>query len=185
MLALSRCRAARISAAIFLGFIALGSTSAFAQEATPPAAPAPMPAERPLFDGTHFGVGGSFGADAPSVVLAGNSNQILFGVGLIYNHNSNIPMTDADHANLILVGAYMLHNQFPFAMGPEVNFIPELAPIAFDQFSIRAGWAFWYAPFNIPAVVGTAVYVNFDVAKGASTVISTVTPAVRVVFGFK
>ena len=182
MLALSRCQAARISAAVLL--IALSSSSAFAQEATPPA-PAPMPAERPLFDGTHFGVGGSFGADAPSVVLAGNSGQILFGVGLIYNHNSNIAATDADHANLILVGAYMLHNQFPFAMGPEVDFIPQLAPNAFDAYGLRAGWAFWYAPFNIPAVIGTAVYVNFDFVKGANPVISTLTPAVRVVFGFK
>ena len=185
MLALSRCQAARVSAAVLvaLGFIALSSTSAFAQEATPPAAPAAMPAERPLFEGTHFGVGGSFGADAPSVVLAGNTNNILFGVGLIYNHNA--ANADADHANWILVGAYMMHNLFPFAMGPEVNFVPQLAPNAFDAYSIRAGWAFWYAPFNIPAVIGTAVYVNFDVTKGAPTVISTVTPAVRVVFGFK
>lgn len=183
MLALSRCRAARISAAVL--FIVLGSSSAaLAQEATPPAA-APPPAERPLFEGTHFGVGSSFGADAPSVVLAGDTANILFAAGLIYIHNSPLPMAPVDQAHLILVGAYMLHNTFPFAMGPEVNFIPQLAPNAFDAYSIRAGWAFWYAPFNIPAIVGTAVFVNFDVAKGQNTVISTLTPAVRIVFGFK
>jgi hypothetical protein len=138
---------------------------------------------RPVFEGTHFGIGSSFGGDSPVAFLAGNTNAILWGAGLIFAYDGNA-MTDKTHANLVLSLGYMVHNQFPFAMGPEVDWIPSLAPSAFDTNSVRAGWALWYAPWNIPAVVGTAVFVNFDIASGKSAVVTSVTPAVRIVFGF-
>jgi hypothetical protein len=184
MPAVSWCRAARSSAAI-LTVLWLLAPSAHAQEATPPPAPAASAeAARPLFAGVHWGIGSSFAADSPSLFLAGNSDAFLFGGGLILAYDGNLP-TDKTHAALVLSAAYMLHNQFPFAMGPEIDFVPQIAPSAFNTNSVSAGWAFWYAPWNIPCIIGTAAFVNFAFASGKSAVVTTVTPAVRIVFGFK
>jgi hypothetical protein len=160
--------------------------SAYAQDSTPPAAPAAMPAERPLFDGTHFGVGGSFGVDSTAVTLTGNAGAVLYAVGLIFKYDGNaVAPVDNTSASAILDLGYMVHNQFPFAMGPEVTLIPELAPKGFGTNVLQAGWAFWYAPWNIPAVIGTALFVQVVFPDGGKAVVSTVTPAVRIVFGFK
>ena len=181
MPAVSWCRAARISAA---ALVALGVSWALAPAAhADDAAPAAMPAERPLFSGTHFGIASSFGLESPVVLLAGNTGAVLWGIGAEYKHDGNAA-ADQDSASAVLSLAYMVHNQFPFAMGPEVNFIGELAPKGLDTNVLQAGWAFWYAPWNIPAVVGTAVFVQTVFPGGGSAVVTTVTPAVRIVFGF-
>jgi hypothetical protein len=188
MPAASWCRAARKSATVVSVVSALWllAPSAHAQEATPPP-PAPAaaaaPPAGPLFAGTHFGIGSSFGADSPVAFLAGNTESVLWGAGIIFAYDGNA-MTDKTHANLVLSLAYMVHNQFPFAMGPEIDYIPQIAPSAFDSNSVRAGWALWYAPWNIPAVIGTAAFVNFDFVSGKSAVVTSITPAVRIVFGF-
>ena len=171
--------------AVALVATSLFASSALADETAPGAAP-PPPAERPLFDGTHFGLGSSFGVDSPVAFLAGNTGPLLYGIGLNYKHDGNVAEgMDKDSASAVLVGAYMIHNQFPFAMGPEVDFIPELAPKGFGTNVVQAGWAFWYAPWNIPAVVGSAVFVSLVFPDGGKAVVTTVTPAVRIVFGFK
>jgi hypothetical protein len=182
---LVQCRA-RMSAVVLGVLVLFAAPAAHAQE--PPAAPPPMaaePAARPLFGGVHWGVGSSFGADSPVLFLAGNYEAIAFGVGAFYLHDGNIPPPmDETHAGLVLSLGYMVHNVFPFAMGPEADFIGSLAPKAFDDNSLRLGWAFWYAPWNIPCIIGTAAFVNLDFPPGLKSRISTVTPAVRIVFGF-
>jgi len=192
MSAVFRCRAARINAAALVVVSIFAVSSAYAQDATPPAAPAapaaaaPMMEGRPLFSGTHFGIATSFGADQPQLFLAANTGSVTWGIGVTgfkYDGNAAGDKTTAD---LVLSLGYMVHNQFPFAMGPEVNFIPSLAPKAFDINVIQAGWAFWYAPFNIPAVIGTAAFVQVVIPPSpGKAVVTTVTPAVRIVFGFK
>ncbi|HEX7839984.1 MAG TPA: hypothetical protein VF469_21055 [Kofleriaceae bacterium] len=141
------------------------------------------PAGRPLFEGTHLGIGASFGADSPLAFLAGYSNEFLWGVGLVFIRNNNLP-TDKTNATAVISLAYMLHNKFPFGMGPEVDIAPELSPKAFDGVDLRLGWAFWYAPWNAPIGIGPAVFVDLDFPSGKSSVITSLTPAVRVVFGF-
>jgi hypothetical protein len=144
-----------------------------------------MPADRPLFAGTHFGIGSSFGVDSTALTLAGNSGSVLFAIGGILKYDGNVAEgMDKTSASAVLDLGYMVHNRFPFAMGPEVVFIPELAPKGFGTNVVQAGWAFWYAPWNIPAVIGTAAFVNIVLPDGGKAVITTVTPAVRIVFGF-
>lgn len=197
MSAMFRCHAARRNAAALVVISMLAASSAYAQDATPPAAPmapaaaAPMAAERPLFAGTHFGIATAFGADQPQLFLAANTGAVTWGIGVTnfkYDGNGLDPTKpdgDKTTADLVLSLGYMVHNQFPFAMGPEVDFIPTLAPKAFDTNVIRAGWAFWYAPFNIPCVIGTAAFVQVVIPPSpAKQIVTTVTPAVRIVFGF-
>jgi hypothetical protein len=162
----------------------LGAPSAHAQEAPAAAPPMAPPPDRPLFADTHLGVASSFGTDSPVVLLAGNTGAVTWGLGVEYKHDG-AATTDKDSASGVLSLGYMVHNQFPFAMGPEVNFIGELAPKAFDLNVLQVGWAFWYAPFNIPAVIGTAVFVQTVFPPGGmGATVTSVTPAVRIVFGF-
>jgi hypothetical protein len=172
----TRMAAALLAAALVTAAYAWGTRPAAAQEA--PAS------DRPLFEGTHFGIGDSFGADSQVVFLAPSVGPVLLGVGLRLVYDGNLA-TNQTNANLVLVGAYMIHNRFPFAMGPEVNYVTQLAPSAFDTNELRVGWALWYAPWNIPAVIGTAVFADIQLASDRSAIVATLTPAVRVVFGFR
>jgi hypothetical protein len=170
-----------VVAVVVLG---LAARSAHAQEATPvPAAEAAPAPARPLFAGTHFGFGASFGIDSPVAFLAANSDAFLWGAGLLFAYDGNA-MMEKTHASAVLTVAYMVHNRFPFAMGPEIDYAPQLAPNAFDNHDLRAGWTLWYAPWTIPCVIGTAVFADFAFASGKSTVVTSVSPAVRIVFGF-
>jgi hypothetical protein len=195
MSGLFRCRAACGSAAALVATLLFATSSVQAQDnaaATPApmaAAPVPMAAapapmvEQPLFKDTHVGIETSFGADSPAVFLAGNTGAVLWGVGVIFNYDGNL-MADKTHANLVLSAGYMVHNRFPFAMGPEVDYVPQLAPSAFDSNDVRVGWTLWYAPWSIPAVIGTAVLVDLDFVNGKKAVVSSLAPVVRIVFGF-
>jgi len=186
MAAVSRCRARHSALVVVMLWLVAPSAHAEEVGTTPPAqnvAAGAPPSTPPLFSGTHFGVGAAFGVDSPVAFLAANSGPLLWGAGMMFAYDGNA-MADKTHANLVLTLAYMVHNQVPFGMGPEVNYIPQLAPNAFDSNSIRAGWAFWYSPWNIPASIGTAVLVNFDFESGKRAVVTSVSPAVRVVFGF-
>jgi hypothetical protein len=154
-------------------------------------AAAPMPAERPLFADTHFGIATSFGVESPVVFLAANTGAITWGIGVDFKYDGNAmvgaanPNGDKTTASAVLSLGYMVHNQFPFAMGPEINFIPSIAPKSFDTNVVQAGWALWYAPFNIPAVIGAAAFVQIVIPPSpAKQIVTTVTPAVRIVFGF-
>jgi hypothetical protein len=201
MPAVFRCRATHFGAvALVLALSWLASASAFAQDSTAPAAPAasvpaaaaPMPADRPLYEGTRLGIASSFGADSPQVFLAGSTGSVLWGIGVAnFKYDGNAvasptnPGGDKTTADLVVSLAYMVHNQYPFAMGPEVDYIPTLAPKSFDTNVIQAGWALWYAPFHIPAVIGTAALVTIVMPPSpGKAVVTAVTPAVRIVFGF-
>jgi len=174
------------------------ASRANAQEPPPPA-PAAAAAERPLFGGAHLGVAANFSTTSPNVVLAGFVDNFLYAAGLgvdFTNHNAALATPgmsppSSTSFNLVFSAAYMLHNKFPFAMGPEFDWVPFLSlpgdSTAFKFHVLQLGWAFWYAPFPIPAVVGTGVFLEIDInAIPADTVITitTPTPGVRVVFGF-
>jgi hypothetical protein len=182
----------------------LAASSAYAQDSTAPAAPAamapppaaaPMPADRPLYDGTHFGIAAVFGVTSPApdgtLFLAGNTGAVLWGLGVDFKYDGNAvagptnPGGDKTTASGVLSLAYMVHNQFPFAMGPEIDYITTLSPKAFDTNIVQAGLALWYAPFNIPAVIGTGAFVQVVIPPSpAKEIITTLAPQVRVVFGF-
>lgn len=146
-------------------------------------------AERPLFEGTHFGIAAAFNANTPALVLAPAVNSLLLAIGLAYEHNGNglAPpvVTDKDAAALILSVAYMVHNKGALAMGPEVDLTSSLAPGgAFDNNELSLGWAFWYAPWRAPIAIGGAALVDFTFNKGQSAIIKLFEPSVRIVFGF-
>lgn len=147
-----------------------------------------MESGTPLFEGTHFAVLAAFNGASPTLFIAPAVNSLLLGVGLAWEHNGNglAPMsTDKDQASVVLTAAYMLHNQVPFAMGPEIALVATLAPGSpFDNITVVPGWAFWYAPWKAPIAIGTALDVALTFPKGGSAIIATTTPAVRIVFGF-
>ena len=205
MPAVFRCRAPRLDAAALVipAVLLVAASSAYAQDSPAPAAPAPMapaaaapmPAERPLYDGTHFGIAAVFGVTSPApdgtLFLAGNTGAVLWGLGVDFKYDGNAmagatnPGGDKTTASGVLSLAYMMHNQFPFAMGPEIDYITTLSPKAFDTNIVQAGLALWYAPFNIPAVIGTGAFVQVVIPPSpAKQVITTLVPQVRIVFGF-
>jgi len=194
VLALFRSRAAHVSLSVLVAVSV--SASAYADDAAAPAAPpatpppAAMESGTPLFEGTHFAVLAGFNASSPVLFFAPAVNSLLLGVGISWEHNGNglAPMsTDKDEALVVVTAAYMLHNQVPFAMGPEIAIAATLAPGSpFDTTVVTPGWAFWYAPWKAPIAIGTALDVSFTFPKSpAKAIIATTTPAVRIVFGFK
>jgi len=189
MPAVFRCRAALVCSAAVIAVLSSISATAHAQDSTAPAPAAPppaageMPAGQPLYEGTHFGIGTSFNTTSPVLLLAPQTGPLLLGVGLAVDYDRN-KATDQTTSDLVLVGAYMIHNVFPFAMGPELDYSTQIMPNGFKNFALSPGWAFWYAPWKAPIVIGGAVFLNIAVADGRGTVVSTASPAVRIVFGF-
>ena len=59
-----------------------------------------------------------------------------------------------------------------------------LAPRGFGTNVVQTGWAFWYAPWSIPAALGSAMFVSLVFPTEGSCRHHR-HPAVRVVFGFK
>jgi hypothetical protein len=149
-----------------------------------------MESGAPLFEGTHFGVVAAFDGASPALFVAPAINSLLMGVGFSYEHNGNglAPgSTEKDSALVVVTAAYMIHNQVPFAMGPEIALAATLAPgDPFDTTIVTPGWAFWYAPWKAPIAIGTALDVALTFPKSpAKAIIATTTPSVRIVFGFR
>jgi hypothetical protein len=147
-----------------------------------------MESGTPLFEGTHFAVLAAFNEASPVLFIAPAINSLLMGIGIEWKHDGNgIPPggPDKDQALVVVTAAYMLHNQVPFAMGPEIAIAATLAPGSpFDTTVVTPGWAFWYAPWKAPIAIGTALDVSLTFPKGAKAIIATTTPSVRIVFGF-
>lgn len=150
-----------------------------------------MESGTPLFEGTHVAVLTAFNINSPTLFIAPAVNSLLMGIGISYLHDGNglpPPNTDPntkDSFAFVVTAAYMLHNQVPFAMGPEIALAVDVAPSAVaGTTTVVPGWAFWYAPWKAPIAIGTALDVALTFPKGGSAIIATTTPSVRIVFGF-
>jgi hypothetical protein len=154
----------------------------------PAAAPAP-PAKIPLIGGNKAALLGNVG-DSPNVVVAAAlDGGWLVGGGLSLTINPNGlptptgPSTAKVASALIAYGSYQIHNVFPFSCGPEVTLAVPVAPNNVgDVVQFIPGFNFWYAPWNAPVAIGSAVGARFTFVKGASPVFDTVTFGIR--FGY-
>lgn len=182
-------------------FIALSSIAAFADGppgagAPPPGAPGAMPwAPKYMYKAGGLGTMGLF-SDKPGIGFAYlpiDHAMVALAVGLKYDGNGlPIPMSPTGARmpsqwawDLILSVEYMIHDSYPFAMGPQfaaiMNFYPgdSLANVI-----LMPAWGFWYAPFNAPIGIGSALAVQIQLTKGMEPVVSLVTPGVRFVYVF-
>lgn len=169
-------------------------------------ASADMPASgKPQGPGIMFrqgGIGtmGSFSVDRPSVGIAFipvDHMQIGVNVGLTYDGNNILvdpnssPYSGARmpgskwRSDLLIALEYMVHDVYPFAMGPQLAVATNLAPGAvFDHVAIMPAFGFWYAPFNANVGIGSSLGVNIMFGRNSQPVVQLSTPAVRLVYVF-
>lgn len=153
----------------------------------PSAEPAPA-AKHPLFHGTGYSIVG--GISESSVLGFGwNFDSLLFaaGVGLKYDPNGLMPPPankDKFSFTAFLSTSYMVYNTYPFAMGPELAWVTSLAPgKAITGYSqLQPGWALWYAPWNAPILIGTALQLPITFTKGRKATLETTYPGIRVIW---
>lgn len=162
------------------------TTTTHPELTTKPAAPP----DHPLFHGVHTSVSGEL-SSSPVLTFGWNIDAALFavGVGFKYDPNGLMPAPAPKEKfsfTLFLSGAYMVYNKFPFACGPELGYVTSLAPgKAITGYSqLLPALAFWYAPFNAPILLGTALQLPITFTKGRDATIETTYPGVRVIWAF-
>lgn len=116
------------------------------------------------------------------------------GLGFTYNGNGAVaaPLTGVKGTennkigeDLFLDLIYFVHDQGPFAMGPELNLITSLSPnnpatvVVFTPM-----WALRYAPWKAPIAIGTGLGVGFTFQKGAQPMASLATQGLDLVYAF-
>ncbi len=116
------------------------------------------------------------------------------GLGFSYNGNGGVisPLTGVKGTannkigeDLFLDVIYFVHDQGPFAMGPELNFISSLSPdYAGSTVVLTPMWALRYAPWKAPIAIGTGIGVGFTFTKGAQPVASLATQGLDLVYAF-
>lgn len=116
------------------------------------------------------------------------------GLGFSYNGNGSVisPLTGVKGTannkvgeDLFLDVIYFVHDQGPFAMGPELNFISSLSPdYAGSTIVLTPMWALRYAPWKAPIAIGTGIGVGFTFTKGAQPVASLATQGLDLVYAF-
>jgi hypothetical protein len=116
------------------------------------------------------------------------------GLGFSYNGNGGVisPLTGVKGTannkigeDLFLDLIYFVHDQGPFAMGPELNFISSLSPdYAGSTVVLTPMWALRYAPWKAPIAIGTGLGVGFTFTKGAQPVASLATQGLDLVYAF-
>lgn len=116
------------------------------------------------------------------------------GLGFTYNGNGSAisPLTGVKGTpnnkigeDLFLDVIYFVHDQGPFAMGPELNFISSLSPdYAGSVVVLTPMWALRYAPWKAPIAIGTGVGVGFTFQKGMQPVASLSTQGLDLVYAF-
>ena len=145
-----------------------------------------------LFKKGLYGVLGGF-SNSPFLIGAiapADHALIGFGLSLTYNGNGNVegaatPTTNKTAANIYLAFQYMLIDKAPFALGPEIQAIYQVAPSTpagvsgLNTLVLLPGLAFWYAPFHAGLALGAALDVQIAIPAGASTIVNTLTPGVR------
>jgi hypothetical protein len=163
-----------------------GVTEAHPGLTTAPAAPA----GHPLFHGVKTSISGEL-SSSPVLTFGWNVDAALFaiGVGFKYDPNGLMPAPAPKEKfsfTLFASAAYMLYNTFPFACGPELGFVTALAPgDAITGYSqLLPALALWYAPFNAPILLGTALQLPVTFTKGREATIQTTYPGVRVIWAF-
>jgi poly(hydroxyalkanoate) depolymerase family esterase len=187
------------------GIVLLGSATARADDddQPPPAKPAtPTPDEKPAPKHAYMGPQGAFYTGASVSQLP----AVLFGyfpvdhlattVGLGFTYDANgsptSPLTGVKGAPNNKVGSdmfldliYFVHDQVPFAMGPEVNFIGSLSPnYPMTAVVFTPMWALRYAPWKAPIAIGTGIGVSFTFVKEMKPVASLATQGLDIVYAF-
>jgi len=142
---------------------------------------------------------GMINGNAPFLVGAVSQNPYFFGglalnggvivalgVGLSYDGSL---ATNKTSVFAVVHAEYMAKNAANYAFGPELTVILPFAPTALSSLTFAPGFAFWYAPFSAPVLIGAALDVNFVYTKATDTTsgslaFSTVTPGLRLAYVF-
>ncbi|HEY8086211.1 MAG TPA: PHB depolymerase family esterase [Polyangiaceae bacterium] len=116
------------------------------------------------------------------------------GLGFTYDANGSptSPLTGIKGAPNNKVGSdmfldviYFVHDQVPFAMGPELNFIGSLSPnYPMTAVVLTPMWALRYAPWKAPIAIGTGLGVGFTFVKGMKPMASLATQGLDIVYAF-
>ena len=169
----------KLYSSMFLILCAFASLTARAEDA------AAGSSDRLMFKAGGVGTMGWVHQHSPYVSLAFlPADHVLLAGGLRLNYNGNLP-TDKWATGAFVAAEYMVVDKFPFAMGPQAMFEAKLSPgDAFSDINIGVGLGFWYAPWNAPVAIGSALAANINVVKGAKATFSLSTPAVRLVYVF-
>jgi hypothetical protein len=171
-----------------------GTASADAPAGAAAAPEPPAPAER------------KFTPDKPALFISGGVSDSPFwtvgvtfpagvtvsvGADLVYNGNgltapgSTTASSDKLAFSGLLYGAYYIYNKFPIGVVVEASLIEPLAPTAGSPaIAIQPGIGVYYAPFPAPIVFGSGLNLAITNPKGGSTVVSTVTPGLRIAWIF-
>lgn len=181
---------------VFLLAGVLGVTAgvARADDPAPESAAPKAPAEHKFTgDKQSFYISGTV-ADSPFWTIGTTfPSGVVVAVGLDLNYDGNgLPIpgsttraTDKFAFNGILYGAYYFYNKFPVGILAEAALVAPLSPKQFDPFFIvQPGIGFYYAPFPVPLVLGTALDLSITKPKTGSVSVSTVTPGVRIIYVF-
>jgi hypothetical protein len=178
--------------------VVVGTSPAFASdEKAPPRAVqgAGGGQQRPaaIYEGTHL-AGFAQAAALPFVGVYATIGGLTLGGGIQFNYVSQgIPEPSAPpgtpsnvHTSfgLHVYGSYMVHDVLPFATGPEFTWATSVAPDAFQVNVLLPGWAFWYAPFPAPLLVGTAMNANLTFLPGGEYTLGLATPGLRLAWLF-
>jgi hypothetical protein len=166
--------------------LALSAAPADAQDPAPAAAAvAPAPAPAGMINGNApFLVGGVSNQPYFFGGLALNGGVIVaLGLGLSYDGSL---AKDQTSFFAVLHAEYMAVNKANYAFGPELTVILPFAPTAFNAVTLAPGFAFWYAPFSAPVLIGAALDLNMVITTTPSSAFSlgTVTPALRLAYVF-
>lgn len=116
------------------------------------------------------------------------------GLGFTYNGNGSptSPLTEIKGApnnrvgsDLFLDAMYFVHDEGPFAMGPELNFISSLSPnYVGTAVVLTPMWALRYAPWKVPIAIGTGLGVSFTFLRGAQPMVALATQGLDLVYAF-
>ena len=116
------------------------------------------------------------------------------GLGFTYDANGSptSPLTGIKGAPNNRVGSdmfldviYFVHDQVPFAMGPELNFIGSLSPnYPMTAVVLTPMWALRYAPWKAPIAIGTGLGVSFTFVRDLKPMASLATQGLDIVYAF-
>ncbi len=171
-----------------------GAASADAPAGGAAAPEPPAPAERKFTpDKPAFFISGGV-SDSPfwavGVTLPAGVT-VSVGANLEYNGNgltgpgATTPSSDKLAFSGLLYGAYYIYNKFPVGVVVEASVIEPLSPTAGSPATvIQPGLGIYYAPFPAPIVLGSGLNLAITIPKGGSTVVSTVTPGLRIAWIF-
>lgn len=164
-----------------------GATTAAAEKVAA-AAPAPTSALPGMINGNAFFL---VGAASQNPYLFGGvalDGGVILALGLGATYDGALA-SNPFSAFAVLHAEYMVKNMPNYAFGPELTVILPFAPTAFSSLTFAPGFAFWYAPFSAPLLLGAALDVNLVYTLPTATTpgsfaFGTVTPGVRLAYVF-